>query len=82
MVCGYAGHLWTQGINYGAIEKKLNSLMLGQGDWIQTARELRVRYLFWGDDEKTNYATSSRPWENKLPVVAKGTWGAIYDFGK
>jgi hypothetical protein len=82
VVCGYAGHLWTQGIDYSAIEKKLNALMLGQGDWVQTARDLRVRFLFWGDDEKTNYAGSSRPWENKLPVVAKGTWGAIYDFGK
>lgn len=82
VVCGYAGHLWTQGIDYSAIEKKLNALMLGQGDWVQTARDLRVRFLFWGEDEETNYTSSSRPWENKLPVVAKGSWGAIYDFGK
>jgi hypothetical protein len=81
VVCGYAGHLWTQGIDYTAIENKLTSLMRGEGDWMQTARDLRVRYLYWGEEEKTNYATSSRPWENKLPVVAKGNWGAIYDFG-
>ena len=82
VVCGYAGHLWTQGINYDAIEKKLNSLMRGEGDWMRTARELRVRYLFWGEDENTNYPNSSRPWEKKLPLVSKGAWGAIYDFGK
>ncbi len=82
VVCGYAGHLWTQGIDYTAIEKKLNSLMLGEGDWMQTARDLRVRYLFWGEEEKTNYAGSARPWENTLRLVAKGSWGAIYDFGK
>jgi hypothetical protein len=82
VVCGYAGHLWTQGIDYTAIENRLNSLMRGEGDWMQTARDLHVRYLYWGDEEKTNYANSSRPWENKLPIVAKGGWGAIYDFGK
>ncbi|MGI9114484.1 MAG: hypothetical protein DLM52_05895 [Chthoniobacterales bacterium] len=82
VVCGYAGHLWTQGIDYEAIEKKLNSLMLGQGDWMQTARDLRVRYLYWGDEEKANYGGSTRPWENKLPLVAKGNWGAIYDLGR
>lgn len=82
VVCGYAGHLWTQGIDYAAIESKLRSLMLGEGDWMQTARDLHVRYMFWGNEENTNYATSSRPWEGKLRLVAKGSWGAIYDFGK
>ena len=33
MVCGYGGHLWTQGINYTQVENKLHDLMLGQGDW-------------------------------------------------
>src|SRR5437773_7093175 len=46
MVCGYAGHLWTQGIaDYAAVESQLNNLMLGQGDWKKSARELQVRYL-------------------------------------
>ncbi|MBV9009759.1 MAG: hypothetical protein JO354_11430 [Verrucomicrobia bacterium] len=82
VVCGYEGHLWTQGIDYTAIESKLKTLMLGQGDWMSTAHELHVRYLFWGKEESTYYATSSRPWEKKLPLVAKGNWGAIYDFGR
>jgi hypothetical protein len=82
VVCGYEGHLWTQGIDYAAIENKLKALMLGQGDWMATARELQVRYLFWGKEESTYYATSSKPWEKKLPLVAKGNWGAIYDFGR
>ncbi len=82
VVCGYAGHLWTQGIDYIAIEQRLTSLMLGQGDWMQTARDLRVRYLFWGKEESVNYAASSRPWEGKLRLIARGNWGAIYDFGK
>ena len=81
VVCGYAGHLWTQGIDAGAVEEKLQSLMLGNSDWLQLGSELRIRYLFWGNEEKTNYATSSRPWEKKLPVAAQGSWGAIYDFG-
>src|SRR5207248_8612669 len=81
LVMGYDGHLWTQGIDYGAVAAKLRTLMLGQGDWMQTARELQVRYIFWGPDETKNYPSSLRPWESNLPVVAKGSWGTIYDFG-
>jgi hypothetical protein len=82
VVCGYPGHLWTQGIDPGPVEEKLRSLMLGNGDWLQLGHELRIRYLFWGNKEKTSYASSSRPWENELPVAAQGSWGAIYDFGR
>jgi hypothetical protein len=81
MVCGYTGHVWTQGIEYAPVEAKLTSLMSGQSNWLELGHELRVRYLFWGNLEKTNYPTSSRPWENKLSIVAQGSWGAIYDFG-
>jgi hypothetical protein len=81
MVCGYGGHLWTQGINSTEVGNKLHDLMLGQGDWKKTARELEARYLFWGSLEKTNYGNSSRPWEKQLPLVAQGSWGSIYDFG-
>src|SRR5438309_1837147 len=81
MVCGYGGHLWTQGIDSTEVENKLHDLMLGQGDWKKTARELEARYLFWGSLEKTNYGNSSRPWEKQLPLVAQGSWGSIYDFG-
>ena len=81
MVCGYGGHLWTQGINSTEVENKLHDLMLGQGDWKKLARELEARYLFWGNLEKTNYSSSSRPWEKQLPLVAQGSWGSIYDFG-
>ena len=65
MVCGY-GHLWTQGVII-LVGNKLNDLMLGQGDWKKTARELEARYLFWGSLEKTNYGNSSRPWEKTAP---------------
>jgi hypothetical protein len=81
MVCGYSGHLWTQGIKSTEVESKLDNLMLGQGDWKKTARELQVRYLFWGKMEKANYGASTRPWEKQLSLVAHGSWGSIYDFG-
>ena len=64
-----------QGINSTEVENKLHDLMLGQGDWKKTARELKARYLFWGNLEKTNYGNSSRPWEKQLPLVAQGSLG-------
>jgi hypothetical protein len=53
--------------------------MQGSGDWREIARALQVRYLFWGREEMINYPGSKRPWEATAPLVASGTWGAIYD---
>ncbi|MEO5720915.1 MAG: hypothetical protein ABIR71_05515 [Chthoniobacterales bacterium] len=79
MVLGYPGHLWTQGFDYSAVEKQLNALMRGEPDWKEQAHALRVRYLFWGREEKQNYPASTRPWESETKLVASGEWGAIYD---
>lgn len=79
VVLGYPGHVWTQGFQYGEESAKLTSLMLGAPDWKEKARALRTRYVFWGREEKANYAQSKRPWEQESKLVATGVWGAIYD---
>ena len=78
VVLGYGGHLWTQGFDYGRENDKLSDLMNG-GNWREDARELRARYIFWGNEEGKNYSASTHPWETLAPKVASGTWGAIYD---
>jgi hypothetical protein len=79
LVLGYPGHLWTEGFNYGETERELRELMQGANDWREIARVLRLRYLFWGREETTNYPGSKRPWEHAAVRVAAGNWGAIYD---
>lgn len=79
VVMGYPGHLWTQGFAYEDVQTELTALMQGEGDWLGAARHLGVRYIFWGQEEKTNYPASVRPWEGLLKPVNYGNWGAIYD---
>lgn len=79
VVCGYPGHLWTQGFDYVPVEQQLKRLMLGAPDWRARAQALQARYLFWGNEEKRAYAASTQPWRGKAAVVASGDWGAIYD---
>ncbi|HWM26231.1 MAG TPA: hypothetical protein VNP98_15560 [Chthoniobacterales bacterium] len=79
VVLGYPGHVWTQGFQYGEESAKLTALMQGAPDWKEKARALRTRYMFWGREEKANYAQSKRPWEQEAKLVATGVWGAIYD---
>lgn len=79
VVMGYPGHVWTQGFNYSETEKQLSALMLGAPDWRDQAEALGARYLFWGREEKANYAGSTRAWEREAQLVASGSWGAIYD---
>ncbi|PYL24966.1 MAG: hypothetical protein DMF37_06225 [Verrucomicrobia bacterium] len=76
---GYPGHLWSQGFTgYTKPYNLLNQLMQGSENWREIARALRIRYIFWGREEKTNYSASKRPWESTAPIVASGPWGAIY----
>jgi len=83
VVMGYPGHLWTQGFDdYGKTNEQLTTLMQGAPNWRDLATTLRVRYIFWGPEEKTNYASSTRPWEKTAALAASGTWGAIYDLEK
>lgn len=79
VVLGYPGHLWTQGFDYGEDMKKLIALMQGEPGWRDIARSFNARYLYWGREEKANYAASRRPWEREAALVGSGAWGAIYD---
>ena len=79
VVLGYPGHLWTEGFEYGDANNRLTALMNGAANWREAAQALDVRYVFWGQDERTNYQSSSRPWEATAFLVASGDWGAIYD---
>jgi hypothetical protein len=82
VVLGYPGHLWTEGFDYGKANDQLTALMNGAANWRDAAKVLGVRYIFWGQDERTNYQSSSRPWEATAFLVASGDWGAIYDLAK
>jgi hypothetical protein len=82
LVLGYPGHLWTEGFDYSEAEKWLRQLMQGASDWREKARTLRVRYVFWGREEKANYPGSKRPWERASVRIAAGDWGAIYDLSQ
>jgi hypothetical protein len=83
VVAGYAGHLWSHGIpGHEVVENKLTRLMNGEDDWLAISREIRARYLFWGDDERRSYGTSKKPWVAVSKKVADGSWGQIYDLGE
>jgi hypothetical protein len=81
-VLGYPGHLWTEGFDYNTVNNQLTTLMNGAPNWRETAKALGVRYIFWSQDEKANYQSSTRPWEATSFLVASGDWGAIYDLAQ
>jgi len=78
IVEGYAGHLWSHGIDSRLVDRRLRTLMLGLPGWEQAAQELQAGYLFWGYGEGGEFALSARPWEASRRVVAEGDWGRLY----
>jgi hypothetical protein len=45
VVMGYPGWLWSWGIQYGALEKKVASILSGDSDAIRNLEELHPRYI-------------------------------------
>ena len=78
IVAGYAGHLWSHGLDAREVERSLGRLMRGEGDFRGEARALGARYVFWGPREAAAFAASTRPWEQAGPPLASGEWGALY----
>jgi hypothetical protein len=79
VVAGYPGHLWSHGIDYQDHMAMLESLMLAEDGWQNTAAALHVRYIYWGQREQDAYPDSTQPWKKNAAKVAAGSWGAIYD---
>jgi len=78
IVAGYAGHLWSYGLDASAVEKGLGRLMRGEAGWREEARALGASHVFWGPRERQAFPFSTRPWADAGPPLAQGAWGALY----
>jgi hypothetical protein len=78
IVAGYAGHLWSHGLDAAAVQKGLTRLMRGEAGWREEARALHASHVFWGAREQDAFAGSTQPWREGAPPVATGPWGSIY----
>ncbi len=78
IVAGYAGHLWSHGLDAAAVERRLAVLMRGEPGWRETAQALGASHVFWGWREQQAFPASPRPWTEAGPPVASGPWGALY----
>jgi hypothetical protein len=78
IVAGYGGHLWTHGIEAGAVEQRLRLLMMGWPGWSRNAHELGATHVFWGPREEREFPGSARLWERDQELLWRGPWGALY----
>jgi hypothetical protein len=78
IVAGYAGHLWSHGLDARAVQQGLTRLMRGEAGWREDARALRASHVFWGPREQQAFPDSTLPWRDGGQAVATGPWGSIY----
>jgi hypothetical protein len=78
IVAGYAGHLWSHGLNASDVERRLGRLLRGEPGWREEARALGASHVFWGFREQQSFPASKQPWREAGPPVATGAWGALY----
>lgn len=77
IVAGYAGHLWSHGLDASDVERRLGRLMRGEDGWREEARALGASHVFWGFREAQAFPESAAPWRAR-PPAASGPWGALY----
>ncbi|MDZ4082225.1 MAG: hypothetical protein U1E10_04765 [Bdellovibrionales bacterium] len=77
---GYAGHLWSHGISYSAMEADLEQFMKGAEDWIEIAKRLKMTHVYWGPDEKARWGSERRTWQDRLALIAKSGEHEVYEF--
>ena len=78
IVAGYAGHLWSHGLDARQVEAALARLMNGEGDYRAEARALGARYLFWGPRERVGLPALDAARGQAATPLASGEWGALY----
>lgn len=66
VVCGYEGHLWSHGLDYKRRYDTLASVMKGEAGWEQSARDLGVAYVYWGESERKRWPDSKLPWAGEV----------------
>ena len=75
---GHDGHLFSQGLDYGAVQTKLDALMSGSEGWRNAARDLGVHYVFWGRRESERWPASKQPWLECAAKLQQSPAGTIY----
>jgi hypothetical protein len=76
---GFPGHIFSHGIGSAERDRKMEDLMKGEPNWRELARDLNVRYIFWGEMERENYKESKQPWLTESVRVAHCEWGDVFD---
>jgi hypothetical protein len=79
MAMGYEGHAWSHGLDYRERKAAVERVLKGEEGWRETAQQLGARWLFWGEQERANYANSPQPWKGRCVRYASGPWGELYD---
>jgi hypothetical protein len=79
IVAGYAGHLWSHGLDGAKVVGRLDRLMRGQPGWREEARALGASHVYWGTREQRAFPDSRQPWREAGRQVASGSWGALYE---
>jgi hypothetical protein len=81
MLMGYAGHLWSYGIKSSEREEKFKIFMNGSQGWQEIAKQLNIKYVFWGAREVSNFPESKKPWAIDSNLINTSPWGQLYRIG-
>jgi hypothetical protein len=72
MAMGFEGHLWSHGYDIAKRKRLVERVLLRDHEWQLAAKELDAKWLFWGQNERSQYLKnweSSPRTESAKPVI-------------
>ncbi len=78
---GYAGHLWSHGIDYQASEQMVGRLYKGGADWRMIVDRLGITHIFWGPMERQRFGDGPPVWREQLTNLSLVPGYELYAVG-
>lgn len=78
VLMGYAGWLWTHGINYQEREKDIKNIYEGGEATKDLLKKYDIAYVFIGPHERNDYNVDEQFFEQKYPIIFQADSIKIY----
>lgn len=78
IVMGYAGWIWSYGIDYSSRQNDVLSIYNGGNDAKNLLKKYKVDYIFIGPDEKSNLKANELFFEQNYPKIYQSESAKIY----
>ncbi len=82
VILGYPAHVWSHGIDSNTREEAVRKIYNSEDGWLDEARKLGIKYIYFSNVEKRKYNINQADWLNEQNLIKKIEDAGLYDISK